>query len=227
MPRINLKDQDPQPPPSPDDPMSGAPPSPEGFGEEPSKKTPWLIFAALVVVAALAVVFLNQKNIIHLWGKRTPRVVEALPEPAPVTPNDSAAMAVSAPGGKAPGETPKSPESSAPKPSTPAVKPAPEKSTPPVHQNVQPSAPVATTPSGSGDYAVQLSSWPGRGRADAIVTELTGKGFHAYVAEGAVNGATWYRVRVGNFGTSKEAAGVVTSLEQQGFAGGIVVKAGK
>ncbi len=218
MPRLNLKDE--EPPSSPNDSDGGTPPVPDGFGEEPSRKTPWLIFGALVLVAAVAVVFLNQKNIIHLWGHRAPRVVEALPEPAPLTPNDSAAMAVSPSGPSTPPPATKTPEK--------AAKTTPEKSAPVVREQPALSS-VSSQHSGStaGGYAVQISSWPGKNRADAIATELNDKGFRAYVFDGVVNGTTWYRVRVGNYATSKEAAGAIGSLEEKGYAGGIVVKAGK
>jgi len=236
MPRINLKDQDPLPP-TPDESGGGTPPVPDGFGEEPSKKTPWLIFAALVLVAAVAVVFLNQKNVIHLWGRKTPRVVEALPEPAPVTTNDSAAMAISAAGGTTPSTTskanPSTSKAAVEKPSTKTHKETPATVAPPVSQppKHEPSHPAEvaapSTGSGAGAFAVQISAWPGKSRADAIAAEISEKGFHAYVIEGLVNGTTWYRVRVGNYGTSKEATSAIAALGEKGYAGGIVVKAEK
>ncbi len=221
MPRINLKDQDPLPPSSsPNDSSGGTPPIPDGFGEEPNKKTPWLIFVALFLVAAVAVVFLNQKNIIHLWGRRPPPVMEALPEPAPMTPNDSAAMAVSAPSS--------TPSESATKTPPATMKATPERSSPAVREQSGSSS-LSAAPAGSstGGYAVQVSSWPGKSRADAIAAELADKGFRAYVFDGLVNGVTWYRVRVGNFATSREANSTVSALEEKGYAGGIVVRAGK
>lgn len=217
MPRINLKDEDPTAPSSPNDSSNdplGGPPVPENFDDEPSRKTPWIIFGVLVLVAAAAIVFLNQKNIIHLWGKKAPQVIEALPEPAPATVNDSAAMAVTAGGVNAP--------------SPAATKPAEEKPAAPAEKKPV-AAPVSRQAAGAtqGEYAVQISSWPGKTRADAIVNELSGKGFRAYVADGIVDGTTWYRVRVGNYATSAEASDAVSALRDKGYAGGIVVKAGK
>jgi len=216
MPRINLNDQDPSSSSeSSGEAGGGVPPIPEEYGNEPNKKTPWLIFIALILVAGLAIVFLNQKNIIHLWGRKAPHVVEALPEPAPTTPNDSAAMAVSSSGGSgAPAGSTTSPE---------VGQPSSEHSTTATREQ------VTASPSGASDggFAIQISSWPGKKRADAIVNDLNGKGFRAYVVDGVVNGATWYRVRVGNYASSKEATGAVASLGEKGFAGGIVVQVGK
>ena len=149
MPRINLNDQDPaSPSESSAEAGGGVPPIPEEYGNEPNKKTPWLIFIALILVAALAIVFLNQKNIIHLWGRKAPHVVEALPEPAPSTPNDSAAMAVSSSGGSG----------------TPAG--SPEVHQPPLeHPSAATREQITTLPSGSSDggFAIQISCGLERG----------------------------------------------------------------
>ncbi len=225
MPRINLKDEDPTAPSSPNessnDPLGGLPPAPDNFGDEPSRKTPWIIFGVLILVAAIAIVFLNQKNIIHLWGKKAPQVVEALPEPAAPVVNDSAAMSVTAPGSSAP--------ATGTKPSSvPASKPTEAKAKPPAAKEPAPTSISEPAPGASeGEYAVQISSWAAKSRAAEIVNELNGKGFRAYVADGVVGGTTWYRVRVGNYATSVEANDAIAALSGKGFAGGIVVKAGK
>ncbi len=183
---------------------------PQELGNEPGKKTPWIIFIVLVVVVLAGIAALNQMNIIHLWGHRQARVVEALPEAAPATPSDSAALAVSPAGaGSSPGGT--IGKSSGQPPAPRGATKSPRNAAAEIHT---PAAP----PTG-GIYSVQVSSWITKERANAVAEELGSKGFHAYVLNAVVDGEPWYRVRVGNYETSKEASDALTSLENLGYGG--------
>ncbi|MBA4323261.1 MAG: hypothetical protein C0408_10645, partial [Odoribacter sp.] len=54
-------------------------------------------------------------------------------------------------------------------------------------------------------YSFQVSSWRNESKAQSEVLKLTKEGHTAFIAEGIVNGQTWYRVRVGYFNSLDEA----------------------
>ncbi len=65
--------------------------------------------------------------------------------------------------------------------------------------------PTGTTP--DGQWTLQLSAYQDRAEADRYVAGLRDKGYAPYVVEANVPGkGTWYRVRMGRFGT-RDAAG--------------------
>ena len=74
-------------------------------------------------------------------------------------------------------------------------------------------------PAGSlpgGKFTVQVASYREKGDARELADRLTRKGYQAFVAEAEVPGkGTWYRVRVGRFGTRKEAASFGESLKRK------------
>jgi septal ring-binding cell division protein DamX len=238
MPRFNLRDPDPGVPPQgePDDSGSEFSPStPRGFRTaESGRLNIWLIIAASVAFLVLAVVLLNQFHVIHLWGKKTPKVVVANSLASTVA-ADTAKPLVASPATAA-----KEPELEAtPLPTEPvkksdataAKKAAAKSPVAPTTRQKEPKAaePVATAPAprvsgGSGSFAVQISSWPTKERAEALANSLSKKGYSAFVAEGDVNGKTWYRVRVGSYSAQADAGDAVAKLKNDGFDGAIVVK---
>jgi cell division protein FtsN len=86
--------------------------------------------------------------------------------------------------------------------------------TPPAHKPTQTApAPAITPPSGTGNYTIQVSSWASKAKAEAEAGRLGSAGLSAYVEEGAVGGATWYRVRVGRYGTEREAKEAIAKMQ--------------
>ena len=77
-------------------------------------------------------------------------------------------------------------------------------------------ATAATTgePQGSG-YAVQIAALNVRSEADAIAKRLTSKGYAAYVMAPASGTPQVYRVRIGKFGSRREAETIATKLEKE------------
>ncbi len=79
--------------------------------------------------------------------------------------------------------------------------------------------PGVRRPAGSlpgGKFTVQVASYREKGDARELADRLTRKGYQAFVAEAEVPGkGTWYRVRVGRFGTRKEAASFGESLKRK------------
>jgi hypothetical protein len=71
-------------------------------------------------------------------------------------------------------------------------------------------------PVSGGKFTVQVASYRDKGDARELADRLTRKGYQAFVAEAEVPGkGTWYRVRVGRFGTRKEAASFGESLKRK------------
>ncbi|MEK6606059.1 MAG: SPOR domain-containing protein [Myxococcota bacterium] len=94
---------------------------------------------------------------------------------------------------------------SAPAPSPvpiPALAPASAK--PASRPPVTPAAPEPTA--GEPGYTLQLSSFQERREADDFVRALAEKGYSAYVVSSEIPGkGLWYRVRLGDFGSHKDA----------------------
>ena len=238
MPRLNLRDEDPenQPDPMDDEGGDGPPPMPHEYHDGGGHKKTWLILVLIVVLAGGAIVALNQMRIIHLWGKKLPRVVESVSEPSVPLDTTLAGRSKELPASTS---TPMPPDLSgkkgagkkgsgqsqlagkkvtAPQSMSAAAAKEPAFS----QQSASPSH-MATPPMG-GEYAVQVSSWPSREAADHAASKVTEKGFSAYVVQADVKGQTWYRVRVGGYGSSDEAAKSAEDLQQKGYSGVFVVK---
>jgi septal ring-binding cell division protein DamX len=235
MPRINLRDNDADFKPEQPDPSGpeNTPPQLGEYDDGQGRKAPWIVLAVVVVLIGAVVVALNQLHVIQLWGKKAPRVVEALQEPPPAMP-EATASGAQAPGGEqAPAIT-----EPTPLPTEPAVREQPSKGTTKGKGKKGSSAAAGSAEGGRiaeqpvphaegaapGGVAVQLSSWPSKGRADRIASSLTTAGFHAYVAQADVNGKTWYRVRIGNYASQSEADAAIAELQRKGFEGAMIVK---
>lgn len=86
-----------------------------------------------------------------------------------------------------------------------------------------PSAPPALDPAVAGlppadpslaeGFVIQVKSTPDRADADALQTALAEAGFPAWVIAGDVRGRTTYRVRVGRYRDSEDAAAVERVLQ--------------
>jgi DedD protein len=95
---------------------------------------------------------------------------------------------------------PKPPVAAAPKPVAVAAS-----KTPPA---------VAGAPVNKGKLALQLSSFPDRGEAEAFAKRFAAQGAYVVVSEIPGKG-TWYRVRVGSFSSSQEAIAAKGAFEKQ------------
>jgi cell division septation protein DedD len=77
-----------------------------------------------------------------------------------------------------------------------------------------PSGAAAGQPAGAG-YAVQIAALNLRSEADAIAKRLSAKGYAAYVLSPATGTPPIYRVRIGKFGSRREAEAIATKLEKE------------
>ncbi|HVH25887.1 MAG TPA: SPOR domain-containing protein [Vicinamibacterales bacterium] len=93
-------------------------------------------------------------------------------------------------------------------PAPAAAKPAPASAT------TAPAAGATGEPLGTG-YAVQIAALNVRSEADAIARRLTSKGYAAYVMTPASGTPQVYRVRIGKFGSRREAETIATKLEKE------------
>ena len=73
---------------------------------------------------------------------------------------------------------------------------------------------AANEPQGTG-YAVQVAALNIRSEADAIAKRLAAKGYAAYVLDPAAGTPQIYRVRIGKFGSRREAETIATKLEKE------------
>ena len=98
----------------------------------------------------------------------------------------------------------------------PAEKPAPlQRAATPAPAPKEPAGvAMANEPQGTG-YAVQIAALNIRSEADAIAKRLASKGYAAYVMNPATGTPQIYRVRIGNFGSRREAETVATKLEKE------------
>jgi len=82
---------------------------------------------------------------------------------------------------------------------------------------VAPPAPAAPAPpslSAKGKYSLVLSSFPERAEAEALAKRFAAQGAYVAIAE-SPGKATVYRVRVGNYASTQEAAAAKTAFEKQ------------
>jgi cell division septation protein DedD len=82
---------------------------------------------------------------------------------------------------------------------------------------VAPPAPPTPSPpaaSARGKYSLVLSSFPERAEAEALAKRFAAQGAYVAIAE-SPGRASVYRVRVGNYASSQEAAAAKTAFERE------------
>jgi cell division septation protein DedD len=73
---------------------------------------------------------------------------------------------------------------------------------------------AATDPVATG-FAVQIAALNAKSEADAIARRLSSKGYAAYVLSPSTGTPSVYRVRIGKFGTRREAESVAAKLQKE------------
>lgn len=66
---------------------------------------------------------------------------------------------------------------------------------------------------GEALWSVQVNAFPDERSAQIWVDRLKNKGYKAYMVEANIKGRSWYRVRVGRYGTREEAEKVEEQLK--------------
>jgi cell division protein FtsN len=174
----------------------------------------------VVAMVGMGVFALNYFKVIHLWGKKPVKVSfdAELPIPdAPVATTDQGTNPAA--GGEAEQQQTQEQQQQAaqqtPEPSLdPSTMPASTTNPPATHSGGGSPAPAKHTEpaptfnppaSGSGNYTVQVSSWLSKSMAEKEASRLSAAGMSAFVEDAVIAGENWYRVRVGRYGSSKEA----------------------
>lgn len=172
------------------------------FQEELARKTPTLIAEPPVVKPVEA-------------PKPEPKVAEV------VEPEPEAVALAAAPEPKK--EEPKLPETPKDEPTATRTVDAGGSSLKEAFGKVQRS-PTETV--ADGQWTVQLSAYQDRGEADRFVAGLRDKGYAPYVVEAAIPGkGTWFRVRMGRFGSRDAASRYMDDFRRETALNAIVTTA--
>jgi len=122
------------------------------------------------------------------------------------------------PGGAAAGEVPSG--EATPAASTPPAEVSAPEFLPSEPVEEQPAPVVAQSPAGlprpdetlASGWIVQVRSTPDKAAADSLQASLVAAGFPAFVVSADVSGATYYRVRVGRYGSREDAKTIEAEL---------------
>jgi cell division septation protein DedD len=189
--------------------------------EAPAKKGGGMgmILVIVLVVALLGggAFVLNKLGVVHLWGKKPAPAVVQLPEEQPAeqvtaqnTETNQAQMIETPPvdeKAKASASGQKGESKAATKSSgkTAAMQPAKE----------MPAPAAANVGDMKGDFTVQVSAWREKTTADEMVKRLSDAGYPAFVEGREYKDGMWYTVRVGHYGSRKEAESAVQNFAEE------------
>ena len=219
MPKLNLKDdgfEEDNNPLDTDESVSPPPTLREVGVSGSGAKTSTILTVLLVVAGLLLGVFaLNYFKVIHLWGKKAPKVTveqEMPPPDLPMAGNTDAGTNPAPGSGELAATTPEPTLD----PGTPSGTSTPSATTTTSATTSKPASTPKFTPppSGSGSFTVQVSSWASKTRAEKEASKLSSAGMSAFVEEGVIAGENWYRVRVGRYGSSTEAKAAAAELSK-------------
>ncbi|MEX0737558.1 MAG: SPOR domain-containing protein [Bacteroidota bacterium] len=217
MPDLNLQDDE------------GTQENPEGSGEHDGEMTETapseeaqeengggmmkilIIIAGILILGGGTVFLLNSLGVIKLWGGAPETTVMEYEEPAPAeTTEGQQPDAVDESAQTKMVETPALDEKQTAKPagSTAAKSQFPAQSMP--------------APAGSGklsemhgEYTVQVSAWREEGTAKELVQRLEEAGYPAFVESRPYADGSWYTVRIGRYGSRKDAQLAVASFAEE------------
>ncbi len=87
---------------------------------------------------------------------------------------------------------------------------------------------VQKAPEGAADgsWTLQLSAYQEKGEAERFAAGLRDKGYAPYIVEASISGkGTWFRVRMGRFGSKEAASTYLSDLKRETSIAGIVTNA--
>jgi cell division septation protein DedD len=100
------------------------------------------------------------------------------------------------------------------KPPAPAINPPPPAEDEETSDEPPPAAAAVPT-AGSKPYNIQIEAVMDKSGADEMVSRLKTLGYNAQEIKTALNGQTWYRVRVGPYNSQEEAKAAQDKLREQ------------
>ncbi len=216
MPNLNLKD---------DEVVHEEPMAPRlrrrDEGTQSKATTVVLYIVLVIVILGAAAFFLNKYGVIKLWGSK-PTIVKRVAPPTPASldslaaAEEAAAAAAKPEAGKTAAKTEIGKKAAkTPAKAAPVASPAPKETKP-----ARTPVPLAQ-PAASGEFAVQISSWPEEEKAVAHANQLRESGLDAYVVKA---GERW-TVRVGRYPSQTAAREEAKRLGENAEGRVIVVKA--
>ena len=134
--------------------------------------------------------------------------------PAPVEKPEPAKVEKPAPAKAATAPEPKQPPVPKAEPPRAAPKTEVAQSAPTLKTDAVPASSTLAEPPGKG-FAIQVQAFPTRAAADALAGRLKGKGYNTFVAVNPENVSLKYRVRVGKYGSKREADLVADRLKRE------------
>jgi cell division septation protein DedD len=206
MPNLNLKD---------DEVVHEEPITPrlrrrdEGSQNKAMIMTLYVVLILIVIGGALF--FLNNTGIIKLWGSKP--TVKRIATPPPI---DTTAMTVN---------DSVQPEATPPESKKSEIKKGGMKKSQVVQEQTPTKILPPVQPAGSGEYAVQISSWTDQAKANTHVDQLREAGLDAYVIETATKTGPRWSVRVGRYASEEEAKTTAARLGENSETRVFVVKA--
>lgn len=107
--------------------------------------------------------------------------------------------------------------------SAPIIIPAPEPvEPPPLPEEV---LPIPVTTGLSGDYSIQVGSYPTAEEAKGQIDKWKNRGYASFMTVADIpKKGTWYRVRVGHFKSRGEAEGFLKKFQSKEKVSGLVVR---
>lgn len=171
-----------------------------------------LLILIIVIVLGGGVFALNKFGIVKLWGKKQPPVITQIQEPIQEEPMyaevDTAAMMEDT-AGVSFVETP--PLTEPQYESALVTGTGKEIKTGTVGRTTTPTTSTALAGM-SGNYTIQVSAWKNADTAQKYVKRLEAAGYPAYMEQRTAKGGNWYVVRIGRYGSLKEAKNAVESF---------------
>ncbi len=146
---------------------------------------------------------------VTFWGKLRGTPSSSTPEAVPATQTEAAIRIAPPAPTAAPAEERAAPTPAPTRPAA-AARPAPTRA--PARAPAAP--PIAVE---GGSAAVQVNAMGDKGRAEALVKDLAGLGYTAYLSPAKVGGTTLYRVRVGGLGGEEAAKQALGKLRELGY----------
>ncbi len=73
-------------------------------------------------------------------------------------------------------------------------------------------------------WTVQIAAHRSRATADSMVAELKKRGYRAYVTAGELNRKTFYRIRVGRYGTRRAAMADLQRLKTDNYKNAMITR---
>ncbi len=219
MPDLNLQDEGSL------ENLEGSPEHPEDAtmpDEEPAKRggatTIILVVLAVLIVGGGGAFLLNKLGVIHLFGKKKAATIVQLSEPSGAQQTEAAAQPADA------GQTPMIETPPVDQKGVSAEKKTTEKAVTKKGTKEKPAQPVKEMPASQttgklgdmkGEFTIQVSAWRDKEMAQEIVKRLEDAGYPAFQEERAYKDGTWYTVRIGRYGSRKEAATAVQNFAEE------------